>query len=292
MVSVFAFLAAVKLLGCPMFGRKLLLAVAKDAEIARMDSKSGEARARGIGVALPRKEDDRYLRGRGRYVGDIRRAGMLDMAFVRSPLAHARIKQITKPENSEDTVFANADLTGVSGIIADCALPGFRSSVQPVLASDKVRHVGEPIVACLAPTRAAAEDLAELVDIEFEELTAVAEMTTALDSDMPMVHDHWDENAFLVTSVDTAFDAAIEGAASVIKRTYRTARQCMAPIEGRGCVAEWDRQLELVTLPHGGANAAHCANRIGRVSWPRSRSGSHHFSRRWRWFWVQGRIAG
>ncbi len=214
------------------------------------------ARERGIGARLHRSEDDRYLRGRGRFVADIRRLGMLEMAFVRSPLAHAYVRGITKPETGGDLVFANADLVGVSSIVANSALPGFRNSEQPVLAADVVRHVGEPIVACLADTRAEAEDLAELVDIEFEERTAVAEMTTARGPDMPLLHDHWAENAFLETSVDTNFDAAIESAASVITRTYRTARQCMAPIEGRGCIAEWDRQLELLTL-HTAAQMPH-----------------------------------
>ncbi|MGI9480691.1 MAG: xanthine dehydrogenase family protein molybdopterin-binding subunit [Hyphomicrobiaceae bacterium] len=214
------------------------------------------AQQQGIGARLHRHEDDRYLRGRGRYIADIRRVGMLDMAFVRSPLAHARILGIAKPEDSGDQVFTNADLAGVSGIVANSALPGFRPSEQPVLAAEVVRHVGEPVVACLAETRAAAEDLAELVDVDFEELTAVAEMTTARAPDMPLIHEHWDENAFLQTSVDTNFEAAIEGAASVISRTYRTARQCMAPIEGRGCVAEWDRHLELLTL-HTAAQMPH-----------------------------------
>ena len=218
------------------------------------------AKDQGIGARLRRSEDDRYLRGRGRYVADIRRPGMLEMAFVRSPLAHANICGISKPSTDADiryeNVFTNADLTGVTGIIANCALPGFRSSEQPVLAHDKVRHVGEPIVACLAETRAAAEDLAELVDIDFEELTAVADMTTARGRDMPLLHEHWEENAFLETSVDTNFEAAIVGAASVITRTYRTARQCMAPIEGRGCLAEWDRHLEQLTL-HTAAQMPH-----------------------------------
>ena len=218
------------------------------------------AKDQGIGARVRRSEDDRYLRGRGRYIGDIRRPGMLEMAFVRSPLAHAKICGISKPEADTDigyeNVFTNADLTGVTGIVANCALPGFRSSEQPVLAYDKVRHVGEPIVACLAETRAAAEDLAELVDIDFEELTAVAEMTTARGSDMPLLHEHWEENAFLETSVDTNFEAAIAGAASIITRTYRTARQCMAPIEGRGCLAEWDRHLEQLTL-HTAAQMPH-----------------------------------
>ncbi|MEM7749009.1 MAG: xanthine dehydrogenase family protein molybdopterin-binding subunit [Pseudomonadota bacterium] len=205
-------------------------------------------RQRGVGARLARKEDDRYLRGRGRYVGDIRRPGMLEMAFVRSPLAHARIKSVTKPDDSDDSVFVGGDLVGVSGIEANSSLPGFRNSVQPVLARDKVLHVGEPIVACLAETRAQAEDLCERVDINFEELTAVVEMTTARDPSMPILHEGWDENAFLQSKVDTNFEEAIAGAAAVITRTYRTARQCMAPIEGRGCLAEWDRHLELLTL--------------------------------------------
>ena len=95
---------------------------------------------------------------------------------------------------------------------------------------------------------AAAEDLAELVEVDFEELPAVADMQTARKKSAPLLHDHWEENAFLETGVDVDFEAAIAGAASVVKRSYRTARQCMAPIEGRGCVAEWDHQLEQLTV--------------------------------------------
>jgi carbon-monoxide dehydrogenase large subunit len=210
------------------------------------------AGAKGVGARLQRHEDDRYLRGRGRFVGDIRRVDMLDIAFVRSPIAHGYIRSISKPEADptlkDQSVYVAADLAGVSGISADSGLPGFRSAVQPVLADQKVRHVGEPIAACLAQTRAEAEDLAEAVYVEFDELEAVAEMTTALDPKTPLLHEHWSENAFLETEAEVDFDAAIADAAIVVKRSYRTARQCMAPIEGRGCVAEWDRQLEQLTI--------------------------------------------
>ena len=210
------------------------------------------ARHKGVGASTRRHEDDRYLRGRGRFVGDIRRAGMLDMAFVRSPLAHASIRSITKPDanslRSVEGVYVAADLTGVTGIVANSALPGFQASVQPILADSKVRHVGEPIVACLAQTRAAAEDLAEAVQVDLDEIAAVVEMTTALDPEMPLLHDHWVQNAFLETRTDINFENAIAGAAAVVKKSYRTARQCMAPIEGRGCVAEWDRHLEQLTI--------------------------------------------
>ena len=76
-----------------------------------------------------------------------------------------------------------ADLEGVQGIRADSGLPGFRSSVQPVLAYEKVRHVGEPLAACIAETRAEAEDIAEMVTLDLDELPAVVEMTRARDSE-------------------------------------------------------------------------------------------------------------
>ena len=208
-----------------------------------------EARdGQGVGASILRLEDDRYLRGRGRFIADIRTPGMLEVAFVRSPLAHARIRDIVKPQGYEDAVFVAADLEGVSGLRADSKLPGFRSSVQPVLAVDKVRHVGEALAACVADTRAEAEDIAEAVAVSLEELPAVADMTRARDADAPRVHDHWPENVFLETAVDTGFDDAIKDAAVRIKRTFRTARQSMAPIEGRGVVAYWDNQAQQLVV--------------------------------------------
>ncbi|MDO9542390.1 MAG: xanthine dehydrogenase family protein molybdopterin-binding subunit, partial [Kiritimatiellia bacterium] len=140
-----------------------------------------------------------------------------------------RKRSIRKPEDGASRVFLHADLEGVAGIRADSGLAGFRSSVQPILAYDKVRHVGEPLAACLAETRAAAEDLAEGVRLEIEELPAVTEMTRARDGDQPLIHEHWSENAFLETFVDTNFEAASGAADVVVRRTLRTARQSMAP---------------------------------------------------------------
>ena len=124
----------------------------------------------GVGASLPRLEDDRLLEGRGRFVGDIRLPGMLDVAFLRSPVAHADITGIAKPEGAAHQVFTAADLTGVQGIRADSGLPGFRSSIQPVLASDRIRHVGEPIAACVAATRAQAEDIADSIALDYDTL--------------------------------------------------------------------------------------------------------------------------
>ena len=115
-----------------------------------MASKSGK----GVGASLRRKEDDRYLRGRGQFVGDIQRPGMLEVAFVRSPIAHGRILGIEKPAGYEDRVFTMADMDGVKPIRAVSGIKGFNASNLWPLAKDKVRHVGEPIAMCVAPTRA------------------------------------------------------------------------------------------------------------------------------------------
>src|SRR5882724_11841971 len=114
----------------------------------------------GVGASLRRKEDGRFLHGRGRYVGDITRPGMLEVAFLRSPIAHARLLGLTKPAGAEQRVFVIGDLDGIGTIRANSALPGFRASEQTVLAKDRLRHVGEAIAACVAESRAAAEDLA------------------------------------------------------------------------------------------------------------------------------------
>ncbi|MCW5623707.1 MAG: xanthine dehydrogenase family protein molybdopterin-binding subunit, partial [Burkholderiales bacterium] len=118
---------------------------------------------KGVGASLRRKEDIRFLTGRGQYVANIAMPGMLEVAFLRAPVAHARLRGVTRPEGAADRVFTMADLVGVRPIVANSALPGFRSSQQHPLVFDKVRHVGEPIAACVAETRALAEDLAEQV---------------------------------------------------------------------------------------------------------------------------------
>ena len=201
----------------------------------------------GIGARLLRKEDDRFMRGRGEYVGDIRVPGMQEAAFLRSPLAHARIEAIRIPPALRDHVFVAQDLQGVAPIRADTSLPGFKSSVQPVLATGKVRHVGEPIALCVAPTRAEAEDLAAEIDVDFEPLPVVHDMLQGRTPGAPLVHEHWGDNLFLTTTADVAFEAVREavtaGTAVSVTRELRTSRQAMCPLEGRGVVASWSSRL-------------------------------------------------
>jgi len=204
--------------------------------------------AHGVGASVERKEDDRFLRGRGRFVGDLKCAGMLEMAFVRSPLAHARITRIVKPAGADSRVFSMDDLAGVGSIVANSALAGFKSAPQPPLARDKVRHVGEAVAACLAETRAQAEDLAEQVELDLVELPAVHDMIEARAADSPRVHDHWPDNVVLETRVAGDIESVKGRAAAIVRRRLRTARQCMSPLEGRGVLAEWDTRLDQLTL--------------------------------------------
>ena len=146
-------------------------------EVNAMDSEKG------VGASLPRKEDHRLLHGRGEFVADIAMPGTMDVAFVRSPLAHARLRSVTKPAGEEGRVFTAADLAGVRPIVARSGLPGFKLSEQPVLAVERVRYAGESIAACMGETRAEAEDLASRVELDLEELPAVADMLRARDPD-------------------------------------------------------------------------------------------------------------
>jgi carbon-monoxide dehydrogenase large subunit len=201
----------------------------------------------GVGARLLRKEDDRYMRGRGQYVADLRFAGMKDVAFVRSPLAHARILGVTAPAAYKDAVFTAADLKDVKPIRAVSGVKGFKVSEQPPLATDKVRHVGELLAMCVAPTRAQAEDIAAAVTLDLDELPAVHDMLAARDSQSSLLHEHWGDNVFLESFVDVDIAKALDAPIKVT-REVRTSRQCMAPIEGRGVVALWDSRLEQLTV--------------------------------------------
>jgi carbon-monoxide dehydrogenase large subunit len=213
------------------------------------------ATSQGVGARLMRKEDDRFLRGRGQYVADIRLPGLQDVAFVRSPLAHGRIGAVHVPGRYRDVVFTAAELTGVKPIRAVSGLPGFKISEQPVLASGKVRHVGELVAMCVAPTRAEAEDIAAAVTLDLEPLPAVHDMRMARGADAALVHEHWGNNVFLETVYEVDITPALDAPIKVT-REISTARQCMSPLEGRGVVASFDHRLDQLTL-HTGAQMPH-----------------------------------
>ena len=212
---------------------------------------------KGVGARLPRKVDARFLKGQGEYVANLRLSGMLDVAFVRSPMAHARIKGIGKLPG----VFTSEDLKDVQPIRANSSLKGFKASDQHVLAKDKVRQVGELVAMCIAPTRAEAEDLADRVELDLEELPAVVDMLEARTKPPALVHEHWGDNVFLESFVDDDFSSIEKNSFVKVRRIIRTARQHMSPMEGRGVVCEWNRRLGQLVM-HTAAQMPHL-NRAG-----------------------------
>lgn len=203
----------------------------------------------GIGARLTRKEDERFLRGQGQYVGDLRMPGALDVAFVRSPLAHARVGHIEKPQGYEHLVYTMQDLAGVKPILAASRLPGFRTSVQYPLAMEKVRHVGEMVAMCVAPSRARAEDLAAQVWVDYEELPVIADMHDAANGVAPQrIHDEWDGNVFLETRVERGDRQIRNPGAVTVSRKLSTSRQCMMPMEGRGVLCWWDTRMDQLVM--------------------------------------------
>ncbi len=202
----------------------------------------------GVGASVRRKEDDRLLRGRGQFIADIPIAGALEVAFVRSTVAHGRIRAILVPDAVAGKVFTAKQLAGVKPIRAATALPGFKHSSEPIFASEKVRYVGELVGMCIAPSRAEAEDIAATVVIDYEELPAVTDMNAARMVGAPLVHEQWGDNVYIEIVVDTDIDAVARAAPITVTREIRTARQCMFPMEGRGCVAYDDARLGFLTV--------------------------------------------
>lgn len=198
-----------------------------------------------IGASLPRREDARFLLGKGQYVSDIRVPGIEDVCFLRSPLAHAELRGIGKPEGFAGDVYGFDDLGPFQEMPAGPDIPTFRNVPYPPLAHGRVRFVGQPVAACVAPTRGEAEDLAELVMLDLEELPAVVDTVAAMSAEAPRLYPHWPDNAF-ITSGATGGDieAGIAQATRRITRRLRMNRQSTVPLEGRAALAWWDHRLD------------------------------------------------
>jgi carbon-monoxide dehydrogenase large subunit len=202
----------------------------------------------GIGARVLRKEDDRHLHGKANFVADMVMPGLSEVAFMRSPLAHARLTAIEIAPAGQQAVFTRAHLSDVLDIAADSSLPTYQLSAHPPLARDKVRFVGEPVVMGFAPTRAEAEDLLETVQVQYEELPAYADVLSAMQATDNLVHEQWKDNAFVTLSVDKNFDALAAQAEVVVHRKMSLSRQCMVPLEGKAVLAYWDHQANQLVV--------------------------------------------
>jgi carbon-monoxide dehydrogenase large subunit len=207
---------------------------------------------RGHGRML-RKEDKRFVRGRGRYCDDVQLAGMLHLAVLRSPVAHARLVSIdTSAAEAHPKV--KAVVTGA--MLAERGLawmPTLSGDVQAVLATDKVRFQGQEVAFVVAEDRYAARDALELIDVEYDVLTPVVDVRRALNPETPVIRDDvegkTDNHCFDWETGDAAETAAVFARADVtVEQEIVFPRVHPAPLETCGAVADYDRIEERLTL--------------------------------------------
>jgi len=204
-----------------------------------------QASAKGwIGASLLRKEDARHLYGHGMFIADVNVPGVQDVAFVRSQMAHARLGNVIKPPPAVGRVFTLPDIGPLNILEAGPELSAHRHSPYPPLADGRVRYVGQTIAACVMPTRAQAEDLADEVRVELEELPAVVDVVAAMQTDSPRVFDEWPSNAYISINVAEGNPETLAAAPIRLRRRLRLNRQATVSLEGRGVLAYWDHRLD------------------------------------------------
>jgi carbon-monoxide dehydrogenase large subunit len=202
---------------------------------------------RAVGARVTRVEDPRFLTGQGNYVDDLSLPGTLEVAFVRSTEAHARILAIDTTAAMRVPgvigVYTAADLEGLARPIrARNSSSGYNECDTPVLASRKVRMVGEPVAAVVARNRYQAEDAAEAVAVAYEALPLVLTIEDALAEDAPAIHDEIPGNLFNSFEATVGdLDAAFEDADEVLELELKAQRYGAMALEGRAVVASYDR---------------------------------------------------
>jgi aerobic carbon-monoxide dehydrogenase large subunit len=217
-----------------------------------------------IGRSLRRREDRRLLTGEGQFIADLVLPRMLHMVVVRSPKAHARIRAVdlarARAMPGVALALNGADLLRLLPPVPEgqIAMPRKWSTViahkflnpqEPLLAHDKVRHVGEAVAAIVAESREIAEDAAEQVRLDLEELQVVTDPEAALQPDAPTLHERFGTNligSFSVGRGDAG--AALKAAPHQLGRRFYHHRYAAVPLECRGVIALWDPRSRSVTI--------------------------------------------
>ena len=212
-----------------------------------------------IGAAMKRKEDARFLTGRGRYTDDINLPGQLYAYLLRSPVAHANLGSVDTGEAEAapgvHAVYTGPDMAGVGGIPTGWLIHSKDGSpmhepAHPAMAIGKVRHVGEIVAIVVAETRDQAREAAALVDVDYEDLPAAASLGAARADGAPLV---WDEAAGNLcydweVGDRAAAEAAIAGAAHVVSIDVVNQRLVPNAIEPRAAIANFDPASNDYTL--------------------------------------------
>lgn len=207
----------------------------------------------GIGASVRRKEDLRFLSGRGNYTDDLNRPGQFYVHFLRSPHPHARIRSVDTNLASSmrgvRAIYTGTDMekAGLGGLPCGWGIKNKDGSAMaepphPILAIGKVRHVGDPVAAVIAETRGQARDAAEAIVVDYEPLHAVAALDAALAPGAPLVHDDVPGNLCYDWHIGdpAAADAAFAKAAHVV--TFETTNNRLIPnaMEPRVALGDYD----------------------------------------------------
>lgn len=206
-----------------------------------------------IGTSELRKEDTRFLTGRGRYIADLALPGMLHAATLRSPYPHARILSIDITEAlavpGVELVWCGRDVADLCpGIVANMQVEGFQATVQPLIANGVTRFVGEMVAVVVASSRHIAEDALLLIQVEYEELLAVTELAHAMEAPDKA-------NDTLASNLVSRFSRASDDVASifatsagVVRGHFSCGRVSACPMETRGAVAQYEWTTQQLTL--------------------------------------------
>ena len=212
-----------------------------------------------FGQRIKRNEDPRLLTGKALFVDDVDLPDMTHAAFLRSPYAHARIRNVdvSRAFEREGVVAAYTaeDLGGYwcNGPLLVSPPPierlTFNERTQPNLVVDKVRHVGEPIAVVAAESRYLAEDALNAIVVDYEPLPAIVDLEKALEPDSALVHEDVGSNvAAHVTQEKGDYEDAQKEADLIIKRRFKYDRGPSAAMENRGIVAQWDHRSGRLTI--------------------------------------------
>jgi carbon-monoxide dehydrogenase large subunit len=224
-----------------------------------------------IGKTVPRPNLERLMQGRGQYVSDMELPRMAHVVFLRSPHAHARIARIdadaAKQIPGVIAVVTGNELAAVItpwvGVLSH--LKGLKSAPQHAIAIDRVCWQGEAVAAIVATSRALAEDAAEAVLVDYEELEAVTDMGTALEPQTPVIHQALGDNLAFERIHDAgAVDQAFADADEVIEADFIFGRHTGVTLEPRAVVADWNAAEERLTI-YQGTQAPHMVQNIAAL---------------------------
>src|SRR5579883_1989621 len=214
-----------------------------------------------VGKGIRRREDPRLITGTAVYVDDIKMPGMHHACVVRSPHAAARIRGIATRAALDRpgvaAVFTGADVKDLGAVPCAASLPGLRVPRHHLLAQDRVYYAGHPVAVVVATDRYLARDAADLVEVDYEPLPAVADPEKALAAGAPAVHPEWPDNiAFTFHQEGGDVEQAFREAEVVVKQRITSQRLIPTAMETRGVVAEWragEKSLNLYSstqIPH------------------------------------------